>query len=62
MERRYTITVYTEDGHHYARVAEMPGCLADGPTLDTVLVDVGQAMAAWQHASKETHGKDNHNG
>jgi predicted RNase H-like HicB family nuclease len=57
MERRYTITVYTEDGHHYARVAEMPGCLADGPTLDTVLVDVGQAMAAWQHASKETHGK-----
>jgi predicted RNase H-like HicB family nuclease len=52
----YTLTLRRdEDGDWIARVQELPGCTADGPTRDAALADLDVAMREWLEAAVE-HG------
>ena len=43
-----TVLVYeAEEGGYWAQVAEMPGCLSSGETLDELRTNIAEAMEAW---------------
>lgn len=43
-----TVLVYeAEEGGYWAQVAEMPGCMSSGETLDELRTNVVEAMEAW---------------
>ena len=46
---KYEIIIYwsEEDGHYIAEVPELPGCMADGETLDETLAMVQEVMQLW---------------
>jgi predicted RNase H-like HicB family nuclease len=45
----YTVLVYQEerDGGYWARVAELPGCLTQGKTIDEVRTNVIDAIECY---------------
>ena len=54
----YTVTVYdAEEGGYWAEVLDLPGCVAQGETLDQLKVAVTEAIAAYEETRAELGGK-----
>lgn len=41
------IRTWSEDGHYYAAIDELPGCIGDGPTLPAAIEDCRLASLEW---------------
>lgn len=52
---KYEIIIYwsQQDGHYIAEVPELPGCMADGETLEDTLAMVQEVMQLWIETAKE---------
>ena len=52
---KYEIIIYwsEEDGHYIAEVPELPGCMADGKTLEETLAMVQEVMQLWIETARE---------
>ena len=52
---KYEIIIYwsTQDGHYIAEVPELPGCMADGETLEETLAMVQEVMQLWIETAEE---------
>ena len=52
---KYEIIIYwsAQDGHYIAEVPELPGCMADGETLEETLAMVQEVMQLWIETAKE---------
>ena len=52
---KYEIIIYwsQEDGHYIAEVPELPGCMADGETLEDTLSMVQEVMRLWIETCEE---------
>lgn len=48
-ELKYEIIIYwsEQDGHYIAEVPELPGCMADGETLEETLSMAQEVMRLW---------------
>jgi predicted RNase H-like HicB family nuclease len=46
---KYEIIIYwsEQDGHYIAEVPELPGCMADGETLEETLAMAKEVMQLW---------------
>ena len=45
---KYTAIVHkAEEGGYWAEVPELPGCATQGETMDEVLANIREAVAAW---------------
>ena len=46
---KYEIIIYwsEQDGHYIAEVPELPGCMADGESLEETLAMVQEVMRLW---------------
>ena len=57
MSHQYEILIQwsDEDRAFVARVPELPGCMAHGPTRATAQENIGQAIALWLETARE-HG------
>lgn len=42
-----------EDEAYVARVPELPGCMADGPTYAAALVSIERVMGEWVETARE---------
>ena len=49
VELKYEIIIYwsEQDGHYIAEVPELPGCMADGETLEETLSMAQEVMRLW---------------
>lgn len=54
-ECKYEVILYwsDEDGAFLAKVPELPGCAADGPTYQQALANVEQIMGEWIETAQE---------
>lgn len=53
----YTVLVYeAEEGGYWAEVAEMPGCVSQGETLDELKANITEAILACRGAYAENEG------
>ena len=54
-ELKYEIIIYwsDQDGHYIAEVPELPGCMADGETLEETLAMTQEVMQLWIDTAKE---------
>ena len=54
-ELKYEIIIYwsDQDGHYIAEVPELPGCMADGETLEETLAMTQEVMQLWIETAKE---------
>ena len=43
---------WSEDGHFYAAIDELPGCIGDGPTLPEAIEDCRLAVREWLDEAK----------
>ena len=52
---KYEIIIYwsEQDGHYIAEVPELPGCMADGETLEDTLAMVKEVMQLWVETAEE---------
>ena len=52
---KYEIIIYwsEEDGQYIAEVPELPGCMADGETLEDTLSMVKEVMQLWIDTAKD---------
>ena len=52
---KYEIIIYwsEKDGHYIAEVPELPGCMADGETLEETLAMVQEVMQLWIETARE---------
>ncbi len=52
---KYEIIIYwsEQDGHYIAEVPELPGCMADGETLEDTLSMIQEVMHLWIETAKE---------
>ena len=52
---KYEIIIYwsNQDGHYIAEVPELPGCMADGETLEETLAMTQEVMNIWIETAKE---------
>lgn len=52
---KYEIIIYwsEKDGHYIAEVPELPGCIADGETLEETLAMAQEVMRLWIDTAKE---------
>ena len=52
---KYEIIIYwsEQDGHYIAEVPELPGCMADGETLEETLAMVQEVMKLWIETAEE---------
>ena len=56
MLHSYTVAVYEaepDEGGYWAEVHELPGCLAQGETLDELRSNVLDAIQAWQATNED---------
>ena len=55
---KYEIIIYwsEQDGHYIAEVPELPGCMADGETLEETLTMVQEVMQLWIETASEYGG------
>jgi len=57
--RFYTVAVYEaepDETGFWCEVLELPGCVAQGETLDELRVNVIDAIVAWEEANEELDG------
>ena len=57
--RLYTVAVYeaeADETGYWCEVLELPGCVAQGETLDELRVNVGEAIEAWEATRREIDG------
>jgi predicted RNase H-like HicB family nuclease len=50
---KYTVLVYDaepEEGGYWAKVAELPGCVTQGETIDEIRINVVDAIEEFLHA------------
>lgn len=53
--RQYTAAVYeAEEGGFWAEVLDLPGCVAQGETLQELQAALPDAIEAWEETQKET--------
>jgi predicted RNase H-like HicB family nuclease/predicted RNA binding protein YcfA (HicA-like mRNA interferase family) len=52
---KYEIIIYwsDQDGHYIAEVPDLPGCMADGDTLEDTLAMAQEVMQLWIDTTKE---------
>ena len=52
---KYEIIIYwsNRDGHYIAEVPELPGCMADGKTLEETLAMAKEVMNIWIETAQE---------
>ena len=52
---KYEIIIYwsEQDGHYIAEVPELPGCMADGATLEETLAMAKEVMKLWIETALE---------
>ena len=52
---KYEIIIYwsEKDGHYIAEVPELPGCIADGETLEETLAMAQEVTRLWIDTAKE---------
>ena len=52
---KYEIIIYWSkiDGHYIAEVPELPGCMADGETLEDTLAMAQEVMQLWIETAQE---------
>ena len=52
---KYEIIIYWSNqyGHYIAEVPELPGCMADGETLEETLAMVQEVMQLWIETAQE---------
>ncbi len=55
VDLKYEIIIYwsTQDGHYIAEVPELPGCMADGETLEDTLSMAKEVMQLWIDTANE---------
>lgn len=55
MTSKYEIAIYwsQEDNAYIAEVADLPGCMADGPSYQAALAAAEQAIASWIETARE---------
>ena len=54
----FTVMVYeAEEGGYWAEVAELPGCVSQGDTLDELKENITEAIGACLQAKMEDEGK-----
>ena len=55
VDLKYEIIIYwsTQDGHYIAEVPELPGCMADGETLEDTLSMTKEVMQLWIETANE---------
>ncbi|MYG81536.1 MAG: type II toxin-antitoxin system HicB family antitoxin [Gemmatimonadetes bacterium] len=55
MSHQYEILIHWSDEDHafVARVPELPGCMAHGPTRATAQKNIEQAIALWLETARE---------
>jgi antitoxin HicB len=50
----YPITLYPEaDGGYTVTIADLPGCISQGETLEEAVVNIQEAKAAWLETAWE---------
>ncbi len=50
----YTVAVFdAEEGGYWAEVTDLPGCVAQGETLDELRANLHEAIAAWLETRRE---------
>jgi antitoxin HicB len=57
---KYTVLVYDaepDEGGYWARVAELPGCVTQGETIDEVRVNIVDAIEEYLHAKTVSGGE-----
>ena len=54
-ELRYLVTIAwsEQDQVYIARVPDLPGCAADGPTYEQAAIEIREAMRLWLWAAKD---------
>ncbi len=52
---KYEIIIYwsDQDGHYIAEVPELPGCMADGESLEETLAMAQEVMQLWIETARE---------
>ena len=52
---KYEVILYwsNEDDAFVAEVPELPGCMAHGPTQETALREINEAMRLWIETARE---------
>ncbi len=52
---KYAVIIYWsgEDDAFVAEVPELPGCMAHGPSHESALANIKEAMALWIETAKE---------
>ena len=54
-----TVLVHeAEEGGYWAEVAEFPGCMSSGESLDELRTNIDEAMEAWLDAWREDFGPE----
>lgn len=55
MSRRYEITIYwgDDDRCYVAKVPELPGCMADGPSYQVAAANAERAIHDWIETAKD---------
>jgi predicted RNase H-like HicB family nuclease len=54
--RIYTVAVHEaepDEGGYWCEVLELPGCVAQGETLDELRANIGDAIEAWEQTQRE---------
>jgi predicted RNase H-like HicB family nuclease len=54
MSSTYTVIVYdAEEGGYWAEVAELPGCVSQGDSLDELERNIREAIQSWLQAKHD---------
>lgn len=58
LRESYTATVYRaepDEGGFWAEVTDLPGCVAQGETLDELMANLHDAVEAWEETWAESN-------
>lgn len=62
-QRTYTVAVFdgeADEGGYWAEVLDLPGCVAQGDSLDDLRVNLIDAIRAWEETMAEILADENH--